>query len=73
MSIMSSQGQSLLSHFYPGFVCFVLILGPDIRPLDLLTDLVTLILYLSFFFCAESVFLGLEFVLERYILVKIWN
>ena len=28
---MSNQGLGLLSHFYIGFVCFVLILGPDIR------------------------------------------
>ena len=27
---MSDQGQGLLSHYYIGFVCFVLILGPDI-------------------------------------------
>ena len=27
---MSNQGQGLLSHFYPGNVCCVLILGPDI-------------------------------------------
>ena len=29
--ILSYQGQGLRSHSYPGFVCFVLILGPDIR------------------------------------------
>ena len=28
---MSNQGHGLLSHFYVGFVCFVLKLGPDIR------------------------------------------
>ena len=28
---MSNQGQGLLSHFYLGFVCCVLILGPDLR------------------------------------------
>ena len=28
---MSNQGQGLLSDFYPGSVCFVLIRGPDIR------------------------------------------
>ena len=28
---MSNQGQGLLSHFYLGFVCCVLIRGPDIR------------------------------------------
>ena len=27
---MSNQGQGSLSHYYIGFVCFVLILGPDI-------------------------------------------
>ena len=29
--IMSNQGQGLLNHFYLGFVCCVLIRGPDIR------------------------------------------
>ena len=28
---MSNQGQDLLSHFYLGFVCCVLILGPYLR------------------------------------------
>ena len=28
---MSNLGQGLLSHLYPSFVCYVLILGLDIR------------------------------------------
>ena len=28
---MSNQGQGLLCHFYLGFLCGVLILGPDLR------------------------------------------
>ena len=27
---MSNQSQGILSHLYPAFVCFMLILGPDI-------------------------------------------